>query len=133
MEAKERRIHTILGDDNERSMQNTSRYRTHLLKHLALPLKVTGIEDFSWEEPYVIGGWDQREYEKLKKTNQSYTDTFELQDIQGPNEYEDIIAKVKRVSDGRVFEIGLSWLRCEDKETEAYTLLNDYAFWHTNY
>jgi len=133
MDADERHIHTILGGDNERSMQNASRYRTYLRKHLALPLMVTGTEDFPWEEPYVIGGWDQREYEELKKTNPSYTDTFELQDIQGPNEHEDLIAKVKRVSDGRIFEIGLSWLRCEDEDTEAYILLDDYAVWHTNY
>ena len=133
MDAHEKRIHAILGDDNKRTMQNASRYRTHLLKHLSLPLLVTGIEDFPWEERYVMGGWDQREYEKLKKTNPSYTDTFELQEIQGPNGYEDLVAKVERVSDGRVFEIGLSWLCCEDEKTEAYKLLDDYAVWHTNY
>ncbi len=56
MDAHEKRIHAILGDDNERTMQNASRYRTHLLKHLSLPLLVTGIEDFPWEERYVMGG-----------------------------------------------------------------------------
>ena len=71
LDRDERRIHAILGDDNERSIQNASRYQTHLLTHLALPLMVTGIEGFPWEEPYVIGGWDQREYEELKKTNPS--------------------------------------------------------------
>lgn len=133
MDKDDKRIHAILGDDNERNAQNASRYRSHLLKHLSLPLMVTGIEDFPWEEPYVIGGWDQQEYEKLKKTNPSYTDTFELQEIRGPNEHEDLVAKARRVSDGKVFEIGLSWLRCEDEDTEAYTLLDDYAVWHTNY
>ena len=133
MDADEKRIQAILGDDNERTMQNASRYQSHLLKNLSLPVIVTGTEDFPWEEPYVMGGWSKREYEKLKKTNPSYTDTFELQTLGHPNEYEDIIAKVKRLSDGRVFEIGLSWLCCKDKKNHAYTLLADYGVWHTNY
>ncbi len=90
------------------------------------------MEDFSWEEPYVVGGWDQREYEELKKTNPSYTDTFELQTLGPPNEHEDVIAKVKRLSDGRVFEIGLSCLCCDDEKSDAYSLLDDYGVWHTN-
>jgi len=133
MNAYEKRIHAILGDDNERTMKTASRYRSYLLKNLSLPITVTGTEDFPWEEPYIIGGWDKREYEWLKKTNPSYTDTFELQGLGPPNGYEDITAKVKRVSDGRVFEIGLSWLRCDDKKSGEYTLLKDYGIWHTNY
>ena len=133
MDADDKRIHAILDDDNERTMQNASRYRSYLLKNLSLPILVTGMEDFPWEEPYVLGGWDQRKYEKLKKTNPSYTDTFELQALGPPDEHEDIIAKVKPLSDGRVFEIGLSWLCCENEESDAYTLLDDYGVWHTNY
>jgi len=75
----------------------------------------------------------REEYEKLKKTNPSYTDSFELQSLALPNEHEDVVAKAKRVSDGKVFEIGLSWLSCEDEDSEAYTLLGDYGIWHTNY
>ena len=133
MNADDKRIHAILGDDNERTIQNANRYLSHLLKNLSLPVIVTGTEDFLWEEPYVLGGWDKREYEKLKKTNPSYTDTFELQALGHPNEHADIIAKVKRLSDGRVFEIGLTWLCCKDKKINAYTLLDDYGIWHTNY
>ena len=133
MTADDKRIHAILGDDNERTIQNASRYLSHLLKNLALPVIVTGIEDFSWEEPYVLGGWDKREYEKLKKTNPSYTDTFELQALEHPKGHADIMTKVNRLSDGRVFEIGLSWLCCKDKKNHEYTLLADYGVWHTNY
>ena len=39
---------------------------------------MTGIEDFQWEEPYVIGGWSQKEYERLKKTQPSYRDHYDL-------------------------------------------------------
>jgi len=133
MDAAEKRIHAILGDDNEHTMQNLSRYRSYLLKNLSLPITVTGLQDFPWEEPYVFGGWDKREYEKLKRTNPSYTDTFELQALGPLDQYGDITAKIKRLSDERVFEIGLSWLCCDDEESDAYALLDDYGFWHTNY
>ena len=71
MDANDKRIHAILGDDSKRTIRNAERYRSYLLEHLALPILVTGMEDFPWEEPYVFGGWDQREYEELKKTNPS--------------------------------------------------------------
>ncbi|MBN2382326.1 hypothetical protein JXQ70_05530 [bacterium] len=133
MDTFEKRIQAILGNDNARTRRNAERYRVHLMKRLSLPLIVTGTEDFPWEEPYVLGGWDMREYEKLKKTQPSYTDTFELQALELPDEHEDVVAMVKRISDGRVFHIGLSWLCCEDEESEAYILLDDYGVWHTNY
>ena len=133
MDADEKRIHAILGDDNERTLSNAERYRNYLLKHLSLPITVTGTEDFPWEEPYVFGEWDEEEYEELKKTNPSYTDTFALQALNPPDEHEDVVAKVKRVSDSKVFAVGLSWLCCEDEDSKAYTLLSDYGIWHTNY
>jgi len=133
MDEDEERLSAILGDDNERSQRNASRYREYLLKHLSLPILVTGTEDFPWEEPYVIGGWDEREYEKLKKTNPSYTDTFELQDLEPPDENDEVVAKIRRISDKKVFRIGLSWLCCEDEDSQAYTLLDDYSIWHANY
>ena len=42
-------------------------YFKHLKANLQLPCEVTGTEDFRWEELYVIGGWSQQEYERLKK------------------------------------------------------------------
>lgn len=133
MNSDEKRIHAILGDDTARTMRNAQRYREYLLKRLSLPILVTGTEDFLWEEPYVIGGWDKREYEELKKTNPSYTDTFEMQALAPPNEQADVVAKVRRLSDRREFEIGLSWLCCEDEDNDAHALLEGYGVWHTNY
>lgn len=133
MRADDKRIHAILGDDCLRTMRSAGRYRSYLLKHLSLPIIVTGSEDFPWEERYVIGGWDQEEYEELKKTNPSYTDTFELRALEPPNRYEDIDTKLKRLSDGRIFKIGLSWLRGKDKGSDESILLDDYGVWHTNY
>lgn len=132
MKEYEKRITAILGENQELSRKNANRYRAHLLKHLHLPITVTGIEDFPWEEPYVIGGWNKAEYEKLKKTNPSYTDTFELHDIKKADD-EDLIALLKRTTDGKTFEVELSWLCATQKKTEAYTLLDDYSVWNVNY
>lgn len=132
MDKSEQRIRAVLGDDNERTAKNARRYLVHLEKHLSLPLRVTGIEDFPWEEPYVLGGWDRNEYEERKKTNPSYTDKFDLIDILDP-ESDDLIAKIRRVSDGRTFQMELSWLRCVDKKSPDYATLNDYSVWHVNY
>ena len=85
MNEDDRRIKAILGDDRELTWHNAERYRMYLVKHLPLPILVTGVEDFLWEEPYVLGGWDKDEYEELKKSNPSYTDTFELQSLEPPD------------------------------------------------
>ena len=50
----------------------------HLRRSLVLPCEVTGIEDFQWEEVYVIGPGSRKEYERLKKHQPSYRDRFEL-------------------------------------------------------
>lgn len=133
MEAYEKRIHAILGDENARTMQNAKRYRQYLLSCLSFPILATGTEDFPWEEPYVFFGWDKKEYEELKRTNPSYTDTFEIKSLAPPDGHADVVAQVRRVSDGKQFEIGLSWLCCQDEHDDAHTLLKDYGVWHTNY
>jgi hypothetical protein len=133
MQNWERRIHAVLGDDCARSPENACRYRAYLKEHLALPVRVTGIEDFPWEEPYVLGGLDKKEYEELKKTNPSFTDKFDLLDILDPEENDDLVAVIRRVSDGQTFQMGLSWLKCTDRKCSAYVTLNDYSLWHANY
>ena len=83
MHEHEMRIHAFLGNDTERSKNNSERYRQYLIAHLALPLIVTGTEDLPWEEPYLFGGWDKREYERLKLERPVHTDTFELLSLEG--------------------------------------------------
>ncbi len=133
MDNSQRRIHDVVGEDNARCARNAERWRKHLLDCLPLPIRVTGIEDFPWEEPYIFGVWDTSEYGRLKKTRPSYTDTFDLIDIEGPDDYDDLLARIRRIADSKVFHIGLSWLRTEDKNDLLYTTLNDYSIWHTNY
>jgi len=132
MDKSEQRIHAVLGNDNERTPKNARRYLVHLKKRLSLPLRVTGIEDFLWEESYVFGYRDRNRYEEMKKTNPSYTDEFDLIDILDP-ESDDLVAKIRRVSDGKTFQMGLSWLKCVDKKSPDYVTLNDYSVWYVNY
>ena len=91
------------------------------------------MQDFSWEEPYLLGGWDQKEYEELKKTRPSYTDKFELLNLE--EDYSDeygIFVKVKRLSDKKKFSLPLWDLEVVDKKNPNYLLVSDYSSWMTN-
>jgi len=127
------RIEKILGEDNERNRKNAIRFKNYLLENLILPIRITGIEDFPWEESYIIGYFSEKEYEVMKKTNPSYTDEFYLIDIQDPNEYDDCIAKIKRITDKKHFLYGLSWFETIDHDNEAFKILDAYSKWHCNY
>jgi hypothetical protein len=113
-------------------------YANHLKAHLQLPCEVTGIEDFNWEEPYVLGGESRQEYKELKETQPSFRDKYELLDL-GPAEYsewkmfdEDITAHVRRKHDGKEFDLGLSELKATDKKSANFRLLDDYSTWFAN-
>ncbi|MCX5914633.1 MAG: hypothetical protein NTV04_22190 [Deltaproteobacteria bacterium] len=134
MDDQDNRIREILGKDCECNIQNALKYFEYLKTTVRYPCRLTGMEDFPWEEPYVLGGWDKKEYEKLKKDNPSYTDEYELVKLIEPASRDDeIFANVRRISDKKIFEIGLSWLECTDSENENYQLIDDYSVWHTNY
>jgi len=134
-----RRWEEILGDAAEGTQEEALQaFFNHLKANLQLPCEVTGIEDFRWEEPYVLGGWSQQEYKRLKKTQPSYTDKYELLGIsQGDwSEWmmfdEDIVAHVRRKGDGREFYLGLAELRVTDKKSPNYQLIDDHSVWLVN-
>lgn len=108
-------------------------YKNYLEKKLTLPVKLTGIEDFDWEEFYVLGPGDEDEYEELKKTRPSYKDIFSMSKI---NDYYDehygLFAKVTRIKDKKRFQIPLVDLKTVDKKTKEFQLLNDYSVWFVN-
>lgn len=134
MDTQEKRIEKILGEDCEVSKETSSKYMKYLSSSLKFPCKLTGVEDFPWEEPYILGGASKKEYEKLKKENPSYEDQYELIELLTPVDDEfEILAKVKRINDSKIFQIGLSWLESPDKNDSNYRLLNDYSVWHINY
>lgn len=114
--------------------ENLLKYREYILDHFDKKTILTGREDFLWEEYYVLGPGDPVEYKKLKKTRPSYTDEYELIDIvEGRIERNDLVAEVKRLSDGKIFEIELYWLTPKEKKTKDFQLLDDYATWQVNW
>jgi hypothetical protein len=135
-EAARRRIAKVFGMDEgpEVGKESLQVYRSYLHRHLDKEAVLTGREDFLWEEFYVFGPGDKNEYAELKKNRASYTDLFALIDIPEKTIREsDLIAKVKRLSDGKKFEIGLSWLTTKNRKTEAYQILDDFATWVVNW
>jgi hypothetical protein len=132
------RFQAIVGEGGDSMDDAMHKAFAHLKASLRLPCLVKGIEDFRWEERYVIGGWSRQEYNRLKKTQPSYTDHFELVDI-AREEYsqwmmfeEDLYALVRRKSDGKEFVLGLAELEAVDKTSPNYQLLRDFAVWFVN-
>ena len=139
-DGQDNRISAILGDSKNLDVsEGLAIFYKHLKANLSLPCQVTGVEDFRWEEFYVIGPGDEEEYEQLKKIQPSYTDTYELLEIVPPVRslwqisYEDELgAKVRRVSDKKKFLLALSELEATDKKSHNYQLLDDYSVWFVN-
>ena len=135
-----KRIVNILGNIEQLDFDQTIDIFYEFLKtSLTLPAEVTGIEDFRWEEIYVFGPGDKKEYEQLKKNQPSYTDRYELLEIVRNAKppwamyyEEDIGACVRRISDGRKFLLGLSELKATYRKSRHYQLLEDYSAWFVN-
>jgi hypothetical protein len=142
MDTQEERIAQIIADgdvDNEekqeKSTETIAKYLHYLKENIELPCIVTGIEDFPWEEKYVFGYGNKKEYEKLKKENPSYKDKFEILDFIVDEDYSDeqIFVSAKRISDQKEFILDLDYLNAVDKKSKNYQLLDDYAVWYVNY
>jgi hypothetical protein len=138
-DAQEKRIAAIVGEEDLDFDGAGDVFYDYLKANLLLPCEVTGIEDFRWEEFYVVGPGDKAEYERLKKTQPSYTDRYELLSIVREAESgwmlfwgEDIGADVRRMSDGRKFLLGLAELKAVDRKSKNSQLLDDYCVWFVN-
>jgi hypothetical protein len=135
---QDERIAAVLGDDAAELdlFEGIERFLAHLKKTLRLPCQVTGIEDFQWEEFYVLGPGSRKDYVMLRQTQPSFRDTYMLLGIEKglASEWmmyplEDLTALVRRDSDGREFYLGLSELKAVDKTADEYRLLDDYGVW----
>lgn len=135
LDKQERRMARILGSKSVPSVNKKTlkTYRDHLKGNLKFPCYLTGIEDFPWEERYVFGFGSKAEYKELKKTQPSYTDTFELLGLDEIDVDDGILADVKRVSDKKVFTLPLADLEATEEESKNYQLLHDYSVWFVNY
>ncbi|CAG0944016.1 hypothetical protein BROC_02494 [Candidatus Brocadiaceae bacterium] len=113
--------------------ESLATYLAYVKEHLELPCELTGIEDFDWEEYYVIGPGNQKEYGKQKKTKPSYTDKYDLLSLADEGDgWVGILVKVKRVSDKKKFTLPLAELKAADKRSKNYQLLDDYSVWFVN-
>ena len=135
------RIEEIIGDEDDEIdfADCVDKLYNHLKVSLQLPCNITGIEDFRWEERYVIGSGNRKKYEKLCINQPSYTDIFELLSIERESisewmmyGYEDITGLARRISDGKEFYLGLAEIKAIDKKSINYQLLDDYAVWFVN-
>jgi len=136
---QDQRILAVIGNEEVASDEAQRHWYKHLISCLKLPCEVTGIEDFQWEEFYVVGPGDKIEYQKLRRKRPSYRDIFELTaiDIDSDSEWsmfaDDLKAHVRRKTDGKKFILGLSELKATKKDSYEYQLLHDYAVWLFNY
>jgi hypothetical protein len=135
------RINALLGASRKRGFRAQVKvYFEHLRRTLVLPCEVKGIEDFRWEERYVLGPGNPKEYARLRKDQPSYRDHYELLEIElgGYSEWmlwpdEDIAAHVRRKSDGKEFTLGLAELEAVDESSSLHDLLHDYSVFFVNY
>ena len=133
---QEKRIMGILGTKElEVTRATLKRYQKYLKRHVEFPCRLTGIEDFDWEESYVFGPGDKREYEELKEIQPSYKDKFNLIDfVDNFDDWEDgIFVVVRRESDRKKFVLPLADLKATDKKSKNYQFFDDYAVWFVNY
>lgn len=114
--------------------ENQDKFFVYLSEHIKYPCLLTGTEDFSWEEPYLFGVFDQEEYERLKKKRASYTDHFKLVRLEDIiDDLQGILVKVKRIGDKKVFVLPLWDLKTVDRKDENHQLFEDYSYWMSNY
>ena len=135
LDKQDQRLANIFGtqDVPEVDTETLERYLDHLKQHLALPCQLTGIEDFDWEEYYVIGPGSKAEHERLRKTRPSYMDTYDLLSFADDVDPDDgIMVHVRRVSDKKTFRLPLANLEATQKKLRNDQLLDDYAVWFVN-
>jgi hypothetical protein len=132
---QEKRINKVFTNDNVFvNKDNLKIYYNFLKSKIQKPCVLTGMEDFDWEEPYLLSGWCKLEYEKLKESNPSFRDIFLFVELD--EEYDDwkgLYAIVKRLTDSKVFRIPLWDLKVTDVKDSNFIVMSDYSFWMTNY
>jgi hypothetical protein len=139
LDEQEARVGEILGLDSDGEIPDVNRntliiYRDYLQQELQFPCIVTGIEDFQWEEYYIIGGGSKKEHNELRKTRPSYLDTYQfLEFTKEIDEFYGLQVLMKRVSDNRRFILNLADLKSTDEDSKNYQLLDDYSVWFVNW
>jgi hypothetical protein len=123
LDKQDQRLADIFGTPElpEVDTESLERYLDHLTQQLALPCPLTGIEDFDWEEYYVIGPGSKAEHERLRKTRPSYMDTYDLLSFEDDVDPDDgIMVHVRHVSDTKKFLLPLANLEATQKKSPTY-------------
>ena len=135
LEKFESKISKILTAKNiDVGVRSLLKYLEYLKKNIKLPCSVKGRSPFMWEEEYASGSGSKKEYERLKKTKPSYTDTFlisRFKDSVHPE--EGIFVSVQRLTDRKEFLLPIVDLAASDAASPNNQLLDDYAIWFLNY
>ncbi|MEM1170925.1 MAG: hypothetical protein AAGJ08_18055 [Cyanobacteria bacterium P01_H01_bin.35] len=134
-EVFEQKLEEILGTTNlEVNLTNLKKYLKYLKQNLTIPCLVTGMEEFEWEEHYTMGPGSKKEYQKLKKTQPSYTDQFNLLKLDNKLDVEyGIFAVLERTTDNRKFTLPLADLETVVEDSINGELLEDYSMWFFTY
>ena len=98
------RIEAILGKDNLNvSNDSLFMYTSYLEENMVLPCALTGIQSFSWEDFYVLGPGDKKQYEELKKTRPSSRDIYKFMSFDDMIDDDGLLFTIKRISDNNKF------------------------------
>jgi Calcium binding len=118
----------------EVGVQNTLKYLEYLKQNTIVPCRVTGREEFRWEEEYLSDFGNKKEYEKLKKTQPSYTEIFQILGLRDSVSKQDgVMVDVQRLTDKQTFILPLISLEPIDKSSPNNQLLEDYTLWFINF
>jgi len=136
MDDQEKRIASIFNMDEVPEVRDETLriFLNHIKDNLDTSCEITGIEDFEWEEYYIIGPGSKKEHEKLRKTRPSFMDTYKIIGFDDePDEDYGILINLRRISDKKKFILPLADLEVSDKKNHSYQILDDFSVWFVNW
>ena len=136
MDDQDERIASIFYTDEVSEVTDDAlkTYLQYIIDNLDDACEITGIEDFEWEEYYIVGPGSKKEHEKLRKTRPSFMDRYKIVAFDNePDEDYGILVNLRRISDGKKFTLPLADLKATDKKTPSYQMLDDYSVWFVNW
>lgn len=136
MDDQDERIASIFDMDevSEVTDDTLKTYLQYIKNNLDIACEITGIQDFEWEEYYIIGPGSKKEHEKLRKTRPSYMDHYKIIAFDDePDEDYGILVNLRRISDGKKFTLPLADLKATDKKNPNYQILDDYSVWFASW
>ena len=136
MDAQDKRIASVFDTEEilEVNDETLKIYLQYIKNNIDVECEVTGIEDFEWEEYYIIGPGSKKEHDRLRKTRPSYMDRYKIIKFEDePDEDHGILVNVRRISDRKEFTVPLADLETTDKKNPSYQILDDYSVWFVNW